>query len=305
MIINDNKINIFDPDYAFSRITQNDSYDTDNDYSALDAMIASRSSYELKLKTGDEFSYRERSYHKYPSNIAVLVEKDGVFGLQTFSDSKIGEYYEDVLEQSHEVYKFFMNAREDIIVLENNGGRELPNSYDLLISFVSKIYTARENFEKNRQHVYHYIDKLNSLLEEKKYYPDSEMGALFRTVEKKAEEFLVEMQDMLTRVNQSVHEELEEMYLTPNEKEKNCIAFGLYYGYLKSFQFTIIDSTRPNWRTPFMHEFHTFIKEHPGIIDQYCKNMAFPPYESEMVFQLVFDNGLLRDRWVHAADDIL
>ena len=305
MIINDNKINIFDPDYAFSRITQNDSCDTDNKYSALKAMIESRSPYELKLKTGDEFDYRERSYHKYPDNIAVLIEKNGVFGLQTFADSKIGEYYADVLDQSHEVYEFFMRACGDIIVLENSGGRELPKSYDTLINFISKIYTARKNFEENREYVYRYIDRFNSLLDEQKYYPDFEMGALFRTVEKKAEEFLIEIQDMITKVNQSVHAELEEMYRIPSNKEKDCIAFGLYYGFLKSFQFSIVDSSKPNWRTPFMREMHTFIKEHKGIVDDYCKYMDYPPYECEVVKQLIYDEGLNRDRWIYAADDLL
>lgn len=345
MIINGNKINIFDPDYAFSRITQGDTYYTDNKYSALEAMIESqspyelkrrlpyglecrfpygfnccpryglnccspyelkcRSPYELRFKTGDEFEYRERSYHKYPNNIAVLIENNGVFGLQTFSDSKIGEYYADVLESSHEVYKFFMRASADIIVLENIGGRELPKSYDLLISFISKINTARKNFEENSECINHYIDRLNSLLDEQKYYPNLEMGALFKTVVDKAEKFLVGIQGRITEVNQTVQEELEEMYCTPSNKEKDCIAFGLYYGFLKGFQFVIPDSTKPNRYTPFMREMHTFIKEHKGIVDDYCKYMDYSPYECEVVKQLIHDEGLNRDRWIYAADDLL
>lgn len=311
MIINDNHICVFGPVYALDRITTALGDNYDDKYKAL-SHVCGHISIDLvdeppltELKTGDKFNYRERSYHKYPSNVAVLVEKNGVFGLQTFSDSKVGEFYPDILNQYQEVSEFFRKANDDIIVLENTGGRALSKSFDMLISYISKVLEARRNFEENKEYMDSYMEKMATLFYEAKYHPDFDMGTVFHKLKRESREFLLEMTNIAKRANSVLHKEYEKMYRFPDDKEQNCIAFGLYWGSLRTLDDEYVDFHWYELKTELLREMYYFIREHEGIVDDYCRYMDFPPCEANALKQLITKEGLLRDRWIFAADDLL
>ncbi len=311
MIINDNNIGVFGPAYAFNRITLPFDDCCDDRYETL-CHACGYISFEItddlpstELKTGDKFNYRERSYHKYPSNVAVLVEKNGVFGLQTFSDSKVGEFYPDILNQSQEVSEFFRKANDDIIVLENTGGRALSKSFDMLISYISKVLEARRSFEENKEYINSYTQKMTALFYEAKYHPDFYMGTVFRKLKQKSRKFLFEMKNIATRANSVLRREYEKMYKFPDDKEQACIAFGLYWGCLKALNNEYADFHLYELKIALLREMYYFIREHEGIVDDYCRYMDFPPCETNALKQIITKEGLLRDRWISAADDLL
>ncbi len=302
MIINNYHIRVFEPQFALNRIIATP-FETELHHLANE--VERYSVLDNEYKTGDSMIYRERDYHKYPNRLAVVFEADGVFKMQTFCDGKVDKLYDNILLQKKEIEPFFCCDKKDIMVLENHFARELPRNIERIVEYINKIITAREEYEKHRKKVDGYMFKFNELVDRKKSFPGGQNCDLLQKAENTTEKFLELIFELIDSVNRKARLETDAIYLPFSKKEKNCIIFGLYYCFLKKGINHITGLRRSNSFSAYLYEMHRFLSEHPSIVDEYCNYMEYPPFEKATIKNVLHKEGLDRERWIFAADDLL
>jgi len=303
MLINNYEIHIFNPEFALNRIMWPEPLE--GEYSCLNNEISRYPLVEKKYSEGDEIFCRERDYHKYPDRIAVVFETENAFKMQTFIGGKVGKLYDDILKQANEIRPFFDCGENEILVLENRYGRSLPKNIDLIVKYIKAINKANSEYASHQGIVNSYVMRYNQIIDEKNRYIGKKAGKELRCIEELTNDFLEDIFTLIDSVNYNAFNKIKRFFEPVSNEEKRYITFGLYYCFLKKGLGGTLSYRRSVSFGAFLHEMHKFISENPKIVEEYCNYMDYPNFERRAIEQILEKEGLTRDRWIFAADDLL
>ena len=302
VIINEHCFNFLTPEFALERICGDENKYTLFPY--MSEIVDHIEQEREKLEEGNALYYRERYYHKYPAYVAVIYDNFDCFSLQTFAHGKVGRLFDDVAKQESEIYKFFMEARGYIIVLDDSRCREIANSFDLLMLYVGKRSEARRIFREHDRETHDIIQELNNTLRDREDYFKKDGDRFFQKLESDLRYSIQSIRDGIREVEKRVGGDLEHVLKNLGQDERDYIAFGLYFHCLKRAKLNGSIVGRMMF-SDFLREMHEFIHSRNNIIERYFDHMGFSPYVRFDIRKTLEEEGLTSNRWIFAADDLL
>ncbi len=312
MNINSNSINIFDMHFALDRAFGNT---VPEQHRALQKMVnfhyrnRRHHNQPSSYITGDYFNYHKTEYYKYNPYIAVILTKDNKFFLQTFKDNEVGELYDFETDES-EIYRFFMEAGEELTVIENKGGKLLLPEFDNVMHYATATINAHKKYEKDDETVQKLFEEFYELRNKARNHLDENIG----TLQSKTMSLASLTIDLLCTLNEKAEEELKEctddLTVPLTFVEKDMIIFGLYLKLMKyGLEYNRFIGGEFSEMAPvfnnMLREMHTFVSKTPELVHNYLTFMKLSENEEAYLLSLLDKEGILSENWFIYADSIL
>lgn len=310
MTINQTRINIFEPGYAFLRASRNPEKP---EYPALQQLAnLYRPPKDIKrfCSQGDTIPL-ETEYFKYPKDIAVVINEASLFRVQFIKDGRVGNLYTDIHREKELIRKEFEACADTLMVMENRGNsRVITSSFDDFYEYLCLLEKARDKFTLEQKPFFHeYYSELLKLQENREKYVDADITTHYRRIMRLGKNCLKEMEHIAEIFNQISSEKMNKFFLNIPEQQRTYTFFGLFLFLLRygiSQNHFNNDPTLHTIFTNMLYEFSGFLNDNPDIIIDYALYKNLDEEQRYEIASLLKRENLLENKHhIFAANGIL
>ena len=248
----------------------------------------------------------QTSFYRYPENLVVLFELDGVHYCRILVGGVSDRQYE-VLAQSEELRAFFDACGENVMVLDNNRCKMLIPTFDTVMTYVRAFEAARNIGEQHRETMHEYHVLLSKLQKDVEEMRGTNLRNAYTDGVYLAEQYLITLNAAVSDIQDRALADARRCVL--NDDHNVCRMFGLFvYALIHGIgKGRHLERHRGIFSHAFgemLQELRTFMSVHPTIEEDYAQFLHLPAHEREKLHKLLEDEGMFADEWGSIGDDL-
>lgn len=285
---------IFEPEYAYRVAIR-----WIGEHRELKMMLDSIGEETLLSYTDDfERVYPLRTlYHKYKSNLLVLSHSGDGFMGQVFKNGRVDECF-DMQSEREAVMRFFLEAGEELTVLDFFTGKEVKPDFDTVEAYMALALQIEKEFEEHSALIEDFKARHQALRRECEAFYCTSPEASYKKAINLLRECIETAEGAFRIKHRHSCRKIESFLSTAPAEESSLKLFGLYVYALKY----AIDHKRflkygaKSLRSCFnnmVSDMRKFIAENEGIADRYIDYMNLTKNERENLLFLLSEEGLM------------
>lgn len=248
----------------------------------------------------------QTSFYRYPENVVVLFELDGVFYCRTIVGG-VSEGQYEVVAQREELRTFFDACGENVTVLDNDRYKLLVPTFDTVMSYVQSFETAREISEQHRQTMHEYHVRLTKLQTDFEEMRGEHLRNAYTDGVYLAEQYLITLHAVANEMKDRALVGARRCFL--EDGNNVCRMFGLFvyaliHGIGKGRHLERHRRILAHAFGEMLEQLHAFVELHPTIEDDYAQYLHLPANERAKLHQLLEDEGVFEDEWGFIGGDL-
>ena len=248
----------------------------------------------------------QTAYYLYKDNIAVILERNGVYYCQTYSNGEPQRLYE-IINEADELEKFFDDCGDNLTVLENERACELPPKFKDVLAYAQSFKKARDISDKHKDTVTKYAIALNEFRNQCEDLSSSIDSSTYKDALYVADQFYIVLGSMVNDICSQALCPARKLII---DDEANLYrTFGLFV-YALSIGIRrgrFIRRHKEVINTAFsgaLEEMHQFMQDHPDIEEEYCEYMNLAKNERENLRALLEEEGFYNNNWGYIGNSL-
>jgi len=289
-------IRIFNELYAYCRLKHHSEFEGVPDIVHLFSHVSK----QINYNEGQTYCNNTDFWYNYPKNMAIIIDADYYFVLQTVTDNTIGKFYRIDKDNETEIRNFFEKTKGDVVVLENKySARMIKPDYESLLIYTQKMTEIKKRTEEFQDLYLKCRERGYELEQYKKFATQDIPLDDYNYIIHLTKGFIKELTEIQEVLKDMEIESLKDIVIPVSEEEAYGVSFALLYRlHLKS-------KKRKSFHDRELKTlFSQFVTDYPDAVDYFCKGVG-KKFDKENIVAELKRDCIITEHFDSVADEIL